>query len=118
MNDLSHIFVFMVPIVLIITIAIVIIASFNHRLKKQILESGRTDNDLLKVLSASSGNSTEVLKWGLIFFFGGIGLIVIYYIPYNSDSPTLPFGIEAVFVSIGFLAYYFATRKNQHKNLD
>lgn len=118
MNDLGKIVVFIVPVVLIITIAIVIIASFNHRLKKQILESGRTDHDLLKILSERSKNSSEVLKWGLVFFFGGLGLVVLQFIRYDADSATLPFGIEAMFIAVGFLLYYFIMKREDKKPLE
>jgi hypothetical protein len=118
MFDIAKSIVFLVPIVLIITIAVVIIASFNHRLKKQIIESGRTDDDLLKVLSEKAKNSSEVLKWGLVFFFGGLGLVVLQFIHYDADSATLPFGIEAMFIAVGFLLYYFIMKREDKKPLE
>jgi hypothetical protein len=117
MNDFSHEIVFAVPIVFILTTAAVIIALFNYRLKKQILESGRTDNELLKFLPVSTKNKEEVLKWGLIFFFGGIGLIVNSYLSYPENA-VLPFGVEAVFISFGLLVYYFLVKRDDRKGLD
>jgi hypothetical protein len=115
MNDLGKEAVFLVPIVLIIYAAIVIIASFDYRLKKQILNSDRTDLDISKILAKKPANGTELLKWGLITLFGGIGLVVLAYIPYPYFSP-LPYGVEAIFLSIGFLSYYFVVRKQESKD--
>jgi hypothetical protein len=115
MNDLGKESVFLVPIVLVIYTAIVIIASFDYRLKKQLLNSNRTDLDISKILAKKAANGTELLKWGLISLFGGIGLVVLAYIPYSNSSP-LPYGIEAIFLSIGFLSYYFLVRKQESKD--
>jgi hypothetical protein len=118
MNDLAKEIVFLVPIVLIIYTAIVIIASFDYRLKKQLLNSNRTDLDISKILAKKPHSGTELLKWGLIALFGGIGLVVLEFIPYNLKSSSLPYGVEAIFLSIGFLTYYFLVKKKEPTNLD
>ena len=56
------------------------------------------------------------LKWGLVAFFGGMGFILIdlmspgiqnqeHYNNFLADS-MLPFGIELVSLSLGFLTYF------------
>jgi hypothetical protein len=109
---MKHIFPFIVIIVFIAAIAIVIISSFNYRLKKRIIESGPIDDNSLKFLGRLSGIESEALKWGLILLFGGIGMVMMEFIPYSFDSP-LPYGIETIFLAIGFLLYYFIIRKKQ-----
>lgn len=57
-------------------------------------------------------NRYPSLKWGLVALMSGIGLILVEVlrqinpdmIDYNS---ALPFGILLVFVSLGFLIYFF-----------
>lgn len=102
---MQHLAPFIVMLALLIIIAVIIIALLNHRLKKTIIESSDIDNKLLETLTGP-GLKKESLKWGLILFFGGIGLIIIEFLPYDSSSSPLPYGVEAVFLSAGFLCYY------------
>jgi len=101
------------PIVMCIVIAVIIIAFYNYRIKKQIIESGPIDENALKYLLSMSGAGSEVLKWGMILLFGGLGLVVIEFIPYDAYESGLPYGIEAVFIGLGFLAYYFAQKRQK-----
>lgn len=105
--------IFLTPIAFFIVIAVVIIALFNYRLKKSIIESGPIDENTLKFLLSLSGVGSEVLKWGLILFFGGIGLVLIEMLPYEADQSSLPYGVEAIFISLGFLVYYFVIKRQQ-----
>ncbi|MEZ5105030.1 MAG: DUF6249 domain-containing protein [Draconibacterium sp.] len=58
-------------------------------------------------------NKYPSLKWGLVAFMAGLGLIVIEWLRYyDADlidyrNSVLPFGILLVFVSLGFLIYFF-----------
>lgn len=58
------------------------------------------------------GNRQSALKWGMVVLFGGLGLILLSFVPYDYNSP-LPFGIEAVMISSGFLVYYFIEKKQK-----
>ena len=59
-------------------------------------------------------NKYSSLKWGLIILCGGIGLIITNFIDYYRDSP-LPFGILAVSIATGFLAYFFFVKKQEEQ---
>jgi hypothetical protein len=100
-------------IVLFIIIAVVLIAQFNYRLKKRIIESGPLNETSLKFFKDLSGMGSEVLKWGLILLFGGLGLVVLEFVPYSAFSSPLPYGLETVFLGIGFLTYYLLARKEK-----
>ena len=58
-------------------------------------------------------NKFPSLKWGLVAFMSGLGLIVIEFLRYinedlvNYRESVLPFGILLVFISLGFLIYFF-----------
>ena len=49
-----------------------------------------------------------------IVFFGGLSLILMEYIDFDRRS-TLPYGLFAVSVSLGFLLYYFLVKKELDK---
>ena len=110
----KHIVVlFLMGIVAItVVVAFVVIAFYNYRLKNRIIDSGPLDAQATEFLKNVSRSKTESLKWGCIIFSGGLGLVLINYIPYADGSP-LPFGIEAMFIAAGFLAYYFIIRRQQ-----
>jgi len=108
---------------LVLAVVIVIISILNHRIKMKMIKEGHVDENSIKILSQqSNGFKLDTLKWGIILLFGGIGLIILEYIPYGYDyhgghgSP-LPFGIEIVCLALGFLVYYFIA-KSQNKNTD
>jgi phosphatidylglycerophosphate synthase len=104
---------FIVMIALLIIIAVIIIALLNYRLKMRMLETAQIDDRLLASLT-KPGNKYEALKWGLILFFGGCGLIVIEFLPFEAEQSSLPYGVEIVFLSAGFLSYYlFVQNKTQ-----
>ncbi len=100
-----------------------IVKSFSeHFLRKRIIDKvgdldklGPELSEGLKSISASSeANKYPALKWGLIFLFGGIGLISIESLGYDYRS-TLPFGILSASVALGFLIYYFIVRNESKK---
>jgi hypothetical protein len=79
------------------------------------IKEGHVDENSIKILGQQSADfKLDTLKWGIILLFGGIGLIVLEYIPYRYNS-TLPFGIETVCLALGFLVYYFIA-KSMDKN--
>lgn len=79
---------------------------FDYRLKSRIIKSGLIDTETIRLLNQLNGDTKlKALKWVLLLFFSGLGLIFLQFIPYDLNSP-LPYGIEAVFVAIGFFIYY------------
>lgn len=100
-------------IAILIAISVVIVVLTNYDLKKKILNKENIDDKMFIILNNLTGFGSEMLKWGIILLFGGIGLIVLEFVPYNENSP-LPYGVMTVFVSLGFLSYYFFV-KNQKK---
>jgi hypothetical protein len=103
---------FIAVIILFIIIAVVIVSWYNYRLKKRIVDSGPIDEDAVNFLRKLTDIGTEQLKWGCVLFSGGLGLVVIQFLPYYNDSPIL-WGLELMFVAAGFLLYYFIIRKQQ-----
>ena len=113
MSDAKHVAPFIVMTALLVIVAIVLTNWFNYRLKRRLLDVAPQDEKLLRLIGELWKPSIEALKWGLLLLAGGLGLILIEYLPNPDDSLTLPFGVEAVFLSAGFLGYYFLIRKNR-----
>jgi hypothetical protein len=94
--------------------ALIVAGILSYRLKSRMLRLGLTDVDTLKFIHQIEAQSrTNVLKWALLLFFGGLGMILLHYRELELNDP-LPYGIEAIFVSLGLLIHYLLTRqKNQ-----
>ena len=87
----------------------------DYILKKKMIEKGYVNDDtqaIFKQHQTLEVSKYPSLKWGLIAFFAGIGLITMEYIPVRPDSP-LPYGLFAVSVSLGFLIYYFLVQRER-----
>ncbi|MFT3855924.1 MAG: hypothetical protein QM733_24825 [Ilumatobacteraceae bacterium] len=96
-----------------VTTAWIIIAWFNYRLKKKIIESGPVSQDSVNLFRNNiAGPGFEALKWGCVSFFGGMGLVLIQFLPHDNDSP-LPYGLVAMFGGLGFLVYWFIVDKKK-----
>lgn len=83
----------------------------DYILKKKMIEKGYVNEDTQAIFKKNTeGHNYSSLKWGLIILFAGLSLIIMEYLEYETSSP-LPYGLFAVFVSIGFLIYYFMVKK-------
>lgn len=87
----------------------------DYILKRKMIEKGFVNDDTQAIFKRhTEENKYGSLKWGLIIFFAGLSLIVMEYVPYDAQSP-LPYGLFALFVSLGFLIYYFLVKKELNK---
>jgi hypothetical protein len=106
----------LIPAIIFFTAYHIIRILSEHLLKRKIIKSGHFEK--AEILSQTKQESDEVnkypsLKWGLVAFMAGAGLIVTKLIYWNEtywmhdSDPLLPIGIELVFISLGFLIYFF-----------
>lgn len=87
----------------------------DYILKKKMIEKGYVNEDTQAIFKRNTDeNRFSSLKWGLIILFAGLSLVLMDFIDYDTRSP-LPYGLFAVFVSLGFLIYYFIIKKELHK---
>lgn len=87
----------------------------DYILKKKMIDKGYVNEDTQAIFKRNTDeNKYSSLKWGLIILFAGLSLIIMEYLEYETSSP-LPYGLFAVFVSVGFLIYYFMV-KNELKD--
>lgn len=85
----------------------------DYILKKKMIDKGFVNDTTQAIFKEQNqlDNRYAALKWGLIVFSAGLALIVISLIDVYPSEP-LPYGIFAVFVSGGFLAYYFIIQRS------
>lgn len=105
---------FMPYIVIILSLGIVSITIFNllnYNLKKRILDADQLDENAVKLMEQLS--VSQVLKWAIVFFMGGLGLVTIDFLPYSATESVIPYGVEAIFLALGFLVYYFILKNNK-----
>lgn len=87
----------------------------DYILKKKMIEKGYVNEDTQAIFKKNTDeNRFASLKWGLIILFAGLSLVLMDFINYDSRSP-LPYGLFAVFVSLGFLIYYFIIKKELNR---
>jgi len=101
-------------------------------LKRKIIKAGHFENAGIldqRVASASienqETNKYPSLKWGLVAFFAGIGFIIINEMTPNINNEDmyhnymnrsmLPFGIELVAISMGFITYFMIVNLSKKK---
>lgn len=110
----QHIAFFFAVIGLAIIIAWVIISWYNYRLKKRIIDSGPINEESMGFVKKIDDKNIDALKWGCILFSAGLGLVVADALPTPFGSP-VPYGVELMFIAVGFLAYYFIAKKQQQQ---
>lgn len=123
----------------VIVVAIVFFAFYqiiknltDFLLRRKIIKAGHFDNAGIldqKIGTISSENQESnkypSLKWGLVAFFAGLGLILIHQMSpslNNQDNyrnfmenSLLPFGIELVSISFGFIVYFLIVNFTKKK---
>ena len=113
-NIMKQLMPFIIIIVFCALIAIFILALYNYRLKKRIIDSGPLDETGLKFLAQLSGSGNEAVKWGLLFLSAGIGFVVLEFVPFSAEDSPAPYGIEMIFIAAGFLLYYLFLKKQKN----
>jgi hypothetical protein len=107
----------LIPIVAIISVfgsvILFVNALTNYSLKKKLIDKDMVNEDTANMFRSKTSKQNS-LKWGLIVLFGGIGLIIIDSMGLDGDE-AMPYGIEAVSIAVGFLAYYFVVNKEDNK---
>ena len=87
----------------------------NYRLRKRMIEAGIVNEEAMELLKDGAKESHySSLKWGLIFFFGGIAFILINNLDMYYDSAAA-IGIVVLAASLGFLSYFVFMRKEIKK---
>jgi hypothetical protein len=128
--DAKDLFVTIVFLALFYGIYQIILLLTNYFLKRSIIRTGHFDRaEILSqglIVAAEAETNTEPnkypsLKWGLVVFMAGVGLVLITLLGLdrpvmNLYYPVLPIGIELMSISAGFLIYFvIASYKSKTK---
>ena len=83
----------------------------NFRLRKRLIDAGLVNEDAMELIKEGGKEDYYTsLKWGLILFFSGIGLIIINTMNLYYDS-TAAYGIVITAASLGFLIYFMFMKR-------
>jgi hypothetical protein len=83
----------------------------DYILKKKMIDKGFVNDSTQAIFKQQNvDDKYPSLKWGLIVLATGLALVLLEFIETRPDSP-LPYGLLAVFISTGFLAYYFIVQR-------
>lgn len=103
----------LIPMIAIISVfgSVILFVSIltNYSLKKKLIDKDMVNPETANLFKKQD-NKQSALKWGLIVLFGGLGLIIIDSMGLDGDE-AMPYGIEAVCISVGFLIYYAMMKK-------
>jgi 1,4-dihydroxy-2-naphthoate octaprenyltransferase len=102
---------FIVMIAILVVIAFIVVVITNYHLKKKALDKGPVDSNTIRIFESLHSYGAEMLKWGFVLLFGGAGLVLLEFLPYDENSP-LPYGVESICIALGFLTYHsFISRR-------
>ena len=86
------------------------------RTRRRLIESKATPEFAAAVMTESRRDTQEdSLKWGLLLGAVGLALIIVQFLPYQSDEP-IALGVILVFGAAGLLAHYAVARRMAHGN--
>lgn len=87
----------------------------EHKFMNKLIEKSKEE---IKLDNLNLLNKTSIvgnLKWGIIIFLGGIGLVLIHYLKLSPESP-LPYGIESIFIALGFILLFIIEKYSNTKS--
>jgi len=95
----------------------------DYLLKRRIVKSGHFEKaDIVGQASISDTEPQRLksLKWAMVATMSGAGLIVAYVVGklyeldrYGIERSLISFGIELMFIGLGFLFYFLIANKNK-----
>jgi phosphatidylglycerophosphate synthase len=101
-----------VPIALFWAITAVAKTIAEMRTRRRLIETNASPELAAAVMTATRGDIAvhDSLKWGLVIGAIGVALIIVQFLPYQSDEP-ISLGVVLVFGAVGLLGYYAAARR-------
>lgn len=113
MNDM--IFPTVLAIMLFSSLTIIIKELLNYRLKRRLLELYSRDPEIIEKFRAATNPIAESLKYGLLFLFAGVGMVIIHFLPDATINSTIGYAVEMIAVSFAFLVYALMIKMGSSK---
>ena len=101
-----------VPIAFFWAIATMARIIAEARTRRRLIETNASPEVAAAVMTATRGDMAlhDSLKWGLVVGAIGVALVIVQFLPYQSDEP-IALGVVLVFGAAGLLGYYAAARR-------
>jgi len=106
----------LVPIAFFLSLIVVIVGVTrvisDGRTRRKLIETGATPELATALVTAPDGDSgpIDALKWGLVGAPVGIALIIVQFLPFDSDDPIVS-GLVILSAAIGLLAFHAKARR-------
>lgn len=88
---------------------------FEYRILNKLVEKSKAEINIKDFNLPNFSSPIHNLKWGLIIFLGGLGLVLLHLLDLGSDSP-ISYGIESIFIASGFILYFFIEKYSNVKS--
>lgn len=112
LSEMEYLISIIVPLAFFAAIVILTTAYLNFIVRARIIKSKENNPEVLRLLTQTLQYRISNLKWGILLLFGGLGFIVIYFLPEScKEELHLCLGIEMVSLSLGFLLYYIIAKR-------
>ncbi len=95
----------------------------DYLLKRRIVKSGHIEKaDILQPVQQvdDEPQTLKSLKWALVATMAGLGMIIAYVVGniygvdgHHIERSMISFGIELLFIGLGFLIYFFVAIKHK-----
>jgi phosphoenolpyruvate carboxylase len=95
-----------IPITFIIVVGLIAKWLSDNRLRRELANAGINPELAEKLMAAPAPSSDSSLKWGIVAIAVGLSLAVIQLAHLNEDDP-VSFGIVFIFGGAGLLLHYF-----------
>jgi len=104
-----------VPIILFIMVGLVIMIGIlsRHRERLTMVEKGMSSEDIKSIYSRRfQPNPLSSLKWGILFIFGGLAVLVGFFLHYQVGTDEgVMVGLIPLFLGCGLLLFYILASK-------
>ncbi len=117
-----------VPIAIFYAMYRIVKEFLDFFLKKKIINNGHFEKAEILGNANLLSDNTEMqkypsLKWGLVFLFTGIGMVISAFLYYYYEAAELPrffretlvMGVLLVSISLGFLVYFLIVMNSKRK---
>jgi len=101
-----------IPITFIIVVGLITKWLSDNRLRRDLAHAGINYELAERLMAAPAPTSDSSLKWGIVAVAVGLSLVVIQLARLNEDDP-VSFGVVFIFGGAGLLLHYFLSSRQE-----
>lgn len=89
----------------------------EYRIKRELIQRGMVDEKVKYLaFNALEQHAPSSLKWGIVFTFVGLAVLIIQVIPYVYMTGELVLSVMLIAAGVGLLLYYFIASQLMKKH--